>query len=570
MNTQINSRSCAIAKAIARPLFPLLALFATSNFAIADSAPIAPSGSLVQVENGTWGGLPVESGYVDTGAGLGWLYVGLEPWIWALNHDKWLYIPEPSPEDHGFWIFMPVKGVVDPGDPSDPVEAAAPFFTPDEGSYIGAVDVTLATETSGATIRYTIDGATPSSTVGEIYDGPITISTTTTLKAIAYGDGLLESDIVSATYTIQEPGAAPVRVASFGPNGTHWPAVVPTPFIYDDEIPNIIEVECSWSGIKSALASVTEEQAAEGVLILVQPGNLVGNGSGSTRKPVLQDLGSLDWEKRVTVAPRDGFGSVTISEGARIFQVFSVCFAGFDADSIAFHANSRSALAWTRVTDFLSVNGTTGAIVRDVEIVEVVIPDAGIGNADSADCYSAGALETSNYVFDGVYMAPRYRPAGGSGHTDTIQFAETSSGSLLKDILIRDSAFFASSNCAIQVGSIDGLVVEHTYVVGGAPAKTRYPFPEGADTSGANNCFNGSGRDGGRGLEAYDCYFVGGINGHNGGWLRAENTYTVYDGDNVPVEGAWIVDKTLNENNPPMPPYPSTEYLQSIWGPPVL
>src|SRR5690606_15041435 len=116
--------------------------------------------------------------------------------------------------------------------------------------------------------------------------------------------------------------------------------------------------------------------------------------------------GSASWSKRITVAPRDGWGTVTVSNGARIYKVQSVCFAGFDFDSLAFHANNRSALAWTRVEVFLSMNGTAGETTRDVEIVEVVIPDARQGGADSADCYSMGATETSNYHFVGVYMAP--------------------------------------------------------------------------------------------------------------------------------------------------------------------
>src|SRR5690606_19688806 len=139
----------------------------------------------------------------------------------------------------------------------------------------------------GATIRYTIDGSEPSSTEGVLYTGPITLDATTTIKAIAYMDGMSDSSIITAGYTIQEPGAAPVRVASFGPNGTHWPTVVPTPFIYDPNVEHIIEVECSWTAIKNALAAVTPEQAAEGVLILVQPGSLTGNGSGSTARTVL-------------------------------------------------------------------------------------------------------------------------------------------------------------------------------------------------------------------------------------------------------------------------------------------
>ena len=56
---------------------------------------------------------------------------------------------------------------------------------------------------SGASIRYTIDGSRPRDTVGTPYTGPITVSGTTTIKAIAYESGLANSTVRTATYTIR-------------------------------------------------------------------------------------------------------------------------------------------------------------------------------------------------------------------------------------------------------------------------------------------------------------------------------------------------------------------------------
>src|SRR5262249_26082009 len=67
---------------------------------------------------------------------------------------------------------------------------AAPVFTSGTGTYSAGQQVTLASGTSGASIRYTTDGSTPTSSVGILYVGPITIHTTTTIKAIAYATGL--------------------------------------------------------------------------------------------------------------------------------------------------------------------------------------------------------------------------------------------------------------------------------------------------------------------------------------------------------------------------------------------
>jgi hypothetical protein len=96
------------------------------------------------------------------------------------------------------------------------IQALAPTATPAGGTYTASQSVTLATGTSGATIRYTLDGSTPSSTVGTIYSSPISIGATTTLKAIAYKSGLADSAVTTASYTINFPTAA---TPSFSPAG---------------------------------------------------------------------------------------------------------------------------------------------------------------------------------------------------------------------------------------------------------------------------------------------------------------------------------------------------------------
>ena len=73
-----------------------------------------------------------------------------------------------------------------------------------------AQTVTLSTTTSGATIRYTTDGSTPSETNGTVYSSPVVISATTTLQAIAYLSGMLDSTVASGVYricTVQPPSA---------------------------------------------------------------------------------------------------------------------------------------------------------------------------------------------------------------------------------------------------------------------------------------------------------------------------------------------------------------------------
>ena len=85
--------------------------------------------------------------------------------------------------------------------------AATPIISPAGGTYASTQSVTITDSTSGATIYYTIDGSTPTiESAG--YVGPITVSTTQTISAIAAASGFTNSAVASATYTIQTPTAA--------------------------------------------------------------------------------------------------------------------------------------------------------------------------------------------------------------------------------------------------------------------------------------------------------------------------------------------------------------------------
>jgi hypothetical protein len=77
---------------------------------------------------------------------------------------------------------------------------AAPYFTPGEGTIYGPTDVIIKAQ-DGATINYTLDGTTPT-TSSAVYSDPIRVTATTTIKAIATVDGVT-SDVATATYTLE-------------------------------------------------------------------------------------------------------------------------------------------------------------------------------------------------------------------------------------------------------------------------------------------------------------------------------------------------------------------------------
>lgn len=81
---------------------------------------------------------------------------------------------------------------------------AAPSFSPLPGTYYGAVNVTLSSSTPGASIYYTTDGSTPT-TSSTLYSAPFAVSQTSTVNAIGIKNGLTNSSVATAVYTINVP-----------------------------------------------------------------------------------------------------------------------------------------------------------------------------------------------------------------------------------------------------------------------------------------------------------------------------------------------------------------------------
>lgn len=68
------------------------------------------------------------------------------------------------------------------------------------GFFESPFEVTLSTGTPGARIIFTIDGKAPTEETGTRYEAPITITTTTVLRAAAFKDDLLPSRVNTQTY----------------------------------------------------------------------------------------------------------------------------------------------------------------------------------------------------------------------------------------------------------------------------------------------------------------------------------------------------------------------------------
>jgi YD repeat-containing protein len=100
-----------------------------------------------------------------------------------------------------------------------PPMSATPAFSPAAGTYASPQTVAISDSTSGATIYYTTDGSTPTSS-SPMVNGPLTVNSSETIKAMATATGYSQSLVVTAAYAI---GTTPVVNSispTSGPVGT--------------------------------------------------------------------------------------------------------------------------------------------------------------------------------------------------------------------------------------------------------------------------------------------------------------------------------------------------------------
>lgn len=91
--------------------------------------------------------------------------------------------------------------------PSSSSSVAAPTFSDDSKSFSDKFDLKLSAGSDAAMIMYTTDGTTPSykNGVGELYETPISITHSTTVKAIAVSSKEEESNVVTKEYKLELP-----------------------------------------------------------------------------------------------------------------------------------------------------------------------------------------------------------------------------------------------------------------------------------------------------------------------------------------------------------------------------
>jgi len=131
----------------------------------------------------------------------------------ATDNVRFLAIPTPAAENDGAYL-----GEVDDTK-----------FSHKRGFYDTPFSVTIATETKNAVIYYTLDGTEPYNVTnvgrspgGTVYTGPVPITTTTSLRAIAIKPGWKPTNMDAQTYIfLDDVIRQPARPAGFPTNWGH-------------------------------------------------------------------------------------------------------------------------------------------------------------------------------------------------------------------------------------------------------------------------------------------------------------------------------------------------------------
>ena len=146
---------------------------------------------------------------------------------------------------------------------------ATPVINPNGGTYEESATVTITCATSGATIHYTLDGSTPT-TSSAVYTGAITLTESATIKAIAVKSEYTNSAVASAAFTITEPVVEPET-----PVVPEEPETPSTPELSEEMLQAIAEAKtvAAYTGVGYPTATAATRAELEAVITDAEAGS---------------------------------------------------------------------------------------------------------------------------------------------------------------------------------------------------------------------------------------------------------------------------------------------------------
>ncbi|MBV9346164.1 MAG: fibronectin type III domain-containing protein [Gammaproteobacteria bacterium] len=303
-----------------------------------------------------------------------------------------------------------------------PVALAAPTYSPAPGSYTSTQSVTLSAA-AGATIYFTLDGSLPTLS-SSVYTGPISVSSTTTVRAMAVKSGSLSSPAANATYTIS---AAPAQIKY---------------------------VQGNYATPQSTLSSVTVKYTGaqqQGDLNVIVVG---WNDSTATVKSVTDSAGNV---YSLAVGPTTLSGFLTQA----IYYSSNIVGAAANANTVTVTFNSAAAYPDIRIVEY---SGVASAAPVDGAA-------AASGNSAAANSGPV-ATGSANDLLLAADITVTYTTLG-SGYTQRI--LTSPDGDMVEDRIVAATGTYSGTNGISPAGGwVEQLVAfkAGTSSGGGTPTPT--------------------------------------------------------------------------------------------------
>lgn len=342
----------------------------------------------------------------------------------------------------------------------------------------------------------------------------------------------------------------PVQVASYGPNGTHWPSTLLFP---TESFGTDITIDCSWANINSTVAGLTAQQVSGNVIIRVRDGTLAGSGAGAASTSPVDGLGDSAWTKQVLIVPESGYGGVVITASVAYANVDNIAIAGFKYDNcnFAIRLSNNLSILWSKVNCWSITGGASNIGLYEIASGYSRPYQLGLADYDTNAIRPAGTGTIVGIHRIGCHAGPtRLEQIDQDYHMDALQFERTDGDAQrYGDLFIEDCFDVAASNAVYVLrSSADNIVFRHTWGIGGKISYLMDP-PTGDDydandTEAGPNCFSG----GAVNVQIYDSNFIGSYGsidysvGSNTRWNNAPSNQS-----QNPTTGSWTIDTSMND-----------------------
>jgi hypothetical protein len=208
--------------------------------------------------------------------------------------------------------------------PENPVVATieAPIFSPAAGTYTTTQSIAISTTTTGAILCYTTDGsnpschAAPSCSNGTLYSSPVSIATTTTLKALACKAGNLVSAVGTGSYTIGGLGdTTPPTVSSTLPadSTTNISTSATISITFSEPINAATLTTITSSGACAGSIQVSSDNFATCIGMTAIAPTMSGGDTVATITPLAMLAGGTIYKIRVTITVTDYSSNALLS-----------------------------------------------------------------------------------------------------------------------------------------------------------------------------------------------------------------------------------------------------------------